>query len=85
MTIRAPRRMPRQQESPCQLIPPAEMFGRPLPGRLILDAHLPFDERVARAWTWIRANRFQEDEHDRLRRVLAEVVGGKQEGVGDGC
>jgi len=32
------------------LIPPAEMFGRVLPGRLIIGAHLPFEERVERAW-----------------------------------
>jgi hypothetical protein len=74
MTPRAPRRRPRQEDPPCQLIPPAEMFGRPIPGRLILDAHLPFEERVARAWAWIRANKFQEDEHDRLRRALAELI-----------
>ena len=30
------------------LIPPGEMFECPLPGRLILDVDLPFDERVER-------------------------------------
>jgi hypothetical protein len=39
---------PRQHNDRVGLIPPAEMFNRPLPGRLILDADMPFERRVER-------------------------------------
>ena len=56
------------------LIPPGEMFDRPLSGVLVLDADLPFDERVARAWARLKATRFLEEEYERLRDVLAELI-----------
>jgi hypothetical protein len=56
------------------LIPPAEMFGRVLFERFIPDADLPFEERVERALRHIELTRFTEDEHERLREVLAEKI-----------
>jgi hypothetical protein len=56
------------------LIPPGEMFDRPLPNGLILDTDLPFEERVARAWEHVKATRFLKEEHERLRDVLAELI-----------
>lgn len=56
------------------LIPPAEMFGRVLPGRLIIDADLPFEERVERALRHIELTRFTEDEHERLREALVKRI-----------
>jgi hypothetical protein len=55
------------------LIPPHEMFGRVL-GQYIPDAHLPFEERVERALRHIELTRFTEDEHERLREALVEVL-----------
>jgi hypothetical protein len=55
------------------LIPPAEMFERALPGPFVLDAELPFDERVERAWRRLKAG-FHEDEHERLRQVLVDLI-----------
>lgn len=56
------------------IIPPAEMFDRILPGRLIIDADRPFEERVERALRHIEATRFTEDEHERLREALVERI-----------
>ena len=56
------------------LIPPAEMFGRVLPGRLVIDADLPFEERVERALRHIELTRFTEDEHERLREALVKRI-----------
>jgi hypothetical protein len=56
------------------LIPPAEMFERALRGPFAPDAGLPFDERVERAWAYIKATRFTTDEHERLREVLAGII-----------
>jgi hypothetical protein len=53
------------------LIRPAEMFERALPGPFMLDADLPFEERVERAWRRLKAG-FHEDEHERLREALVE-------------
>jgi hypothetical protein len=56
------------------LIPPAELWGRVLTtGPLVPDAVLPVEERVERAWRRLKAG-FQEDEHQRLREVLAELI-----------
>jgi hypothetical protein len=55
------------------LIPPGEMFDRPLPGGLILDTDLPFEERVARAWEHVKATRFLEEEkQDYSTRMIAK-------------
>ncbi len=56
------------------LIPPGEMFDRPLPSGLILDTDLPFEERVARAWEHVKATRFVFEEHERLRTAMAEML-----------
>ena len=54
------------------LITPAEMFDHPLPDRLMLDADLPFEERVERAWARLKLTRFTPEEHERLRTAMAE-------------
>ena len=56
------------------LIPPGEMFDRPLSGVLVLDADLPFEQRVERAWARLKATRFLEEEHERLRTAMAEML-----------
>jgi hypothetical protein len=55
------------------LIRPAEMFERALPGPFMLDADLPFEERVERAWRRLKAG-FREDEHERLPKALAATL-----------
>ena len=56
------------------LIPPANLWGRMVTtGPPTPDAALPFEERVERAWRRLRAG-FQEDEHERLREVLGELI-----------
>ena len=56
------------------LIPPAELWGRVLTtGSRPIDAHLPFDERVERAWRRLKAG-FHEDEHERLPGALATTL-----------
>lgn len=61
------------------LIPPHEMFGRPLPRPFFVDAHLPFEERVKRAWEHIKATRFMPEEHERLRELLLNYLHGQRE------
>lgn len=62
-------------------IPPHEMFNRPLPGRLILHHDRPFEERVELAWQWVKLTRFLEEEHERLREVLAARIQGERRGT----
>ncbi len=62
------------------LIPPDQLFGRVLPGRLIIDADLRFEERVERAWARLLAA-FEEDEHERLREALVEMIESDRHGV----
>jgi hypothetical protein len=50
------------------------MFDRPLPGRLILDADLPFEQRVERAWARVTLTRFMPEEHGRLREYLTRMI-----------
>ncbi len=55
------------------LIPPAELWGRVLTaGPGVIDADLPFEERVERAWRRLTAG-FHEDEHERLWEVLVQL------------
>lgn len=62
------------------LVPPAEMFDRILPGRLVIDAHLPFEERVERALRHIELTRFTEDEHERLwELIVMRITSDKRE------
>jgi|688.fasta_scaffold49459_3 hypothetical protein len=75
------RTKPPLADGTCGLIPPAEMFDRVLPGRLIIGADLPFEERVERALRHIEVTRFTEDEYERLREVLGEVIEGDRRGV----
>ena len=56
------------------LIPADTFWGRILPEPLIIDRHLPFEERVERAWRHIKATGFYEDEHERLREVLITTI-----------
>jgi hypothetical protein len=56
------------------LIPPAELWGRVLtPGPRPIDADLPFEKRVERAWRRLAAG-FHEDEHERLWEVLGQKI-----------
>ena len=73
MTRKPPRHMPRQPASPRQLVPPAEMFERPLPGPWMLDGHLPFEARVERAWQRL-VNQFHEEEQAEMRAMLAQML-----------
>jgi hypothetical protein len=59
------------------LIPPGELFGRVLPVPRFIDADQPFDERVERAWSYIKAAHFAAEEHGRLREVLGAVIAGE--------
>ena len=69
--------------------PPRERPRRPDPARrnvrppvacvLVLDADLPFEQRVERAWARLLA-RFEEDEHERLRELLLERIDGERRG-----
>jgi hypothetical protein len=68
------RTKPPLADGTCGLIPPHELFDRPLPYPFILDAGLPFEERVERAWRHIRATWFTPEEHERLREVMAELL-----------
>jgi hypothetical protein len=52
---------------------PDNFWGRVLPERFIIDADLPFEERVERAMQNVEATRFTPDEHERLRAVLGEI------------
>lgn len=77
-------RTSRPQKTPDQdhgcLIPPQELFGRVLSGRIIIDAHLPFEERVERALARLMAG-FEEDDHERLREVLVNMIEGERRGL----
>ena len=56
------------------LIPPDQIFDRVLShGPIIPDAHLPFEERVERAWRRLMAG-FHEHERERLREVLNQKL-----------
>lgn len=52
---------------------PDQLWGRRF-GRLLLDAGLPFEERVAMALKHIEATRFVPEEHERMREVLAGMI-----------
>jgi hypothetical protein len=54
------------------------MFGRALPGPRSIDADLPFEERVERAWEHIKATRFMPDEYERLREVIMARIEGER-------
>jgi hypothetical protein len=63
----------RNPEPPGHLIPPAEMFDRVLPGRIIIDADLSFEERVERAWRRLKSQ-FHENEHERLQEAIRGLL-----------
>lgn len=52
---------------------PDQLWGRRF-GRPLVDATLPFEERVARALKHIEATRFVPEEHAQLRKVLAAKI-----------
>lgn len=62
-----------QSQSPCHLIPPAEMFNRVLPGPLMLHADKPFEQRVEIAWRRLVCQ-FHDDEYEQMREVLRELL-----------
>lgn len=74
------RRHPASDQPVGHLESPDQLWGRKL-GRPIFDAHLPFEERVERAWEHIKATRFMPEEHERLREVLVEMVIREQRGT----
>lgn len=67
------RPQPASDEPPACFDSPDQLWGRRM-GRPLLDAGLPFEERVAMAWEHIKATRFVADEHERLREVLGEMI-----------
>lgn len=77
MTSRKP---PRHSNDSCGLIPPDQLFGRVLPVPRFIDADRPFEERVERAWARLKAG-FEEDEHERLRERLVQVIEDDRRGV----
>lgn len=52
---------------------PDQLWGRRF-GRPLVDATLPFEERVAMALKHIEATRFVPEEHERMREVLVEMI-----------
>lgn len=52
---------------------PDQLWGRRF-GRPLVDAALPFEERVAMALKHIEATRFVPEEHAQLRKVLAAKI-----------
>ncbi|MFM8634854.1 MAG: hypothetical protein ACKOEX_08615 [Planctomycetia bacterium] len=75
------KRVPRASVSDVGVFQPDQFWGRPLSERYIPDAHLPFEEQVERALRHIEATRFTEDEHERLREALVEVIEDDRRGV----
>ena len=67
-------RIARPRNDRVGLIPPGEIFDRPLSGVLVLEADLPFEQRVERAWARLKATRFLEEEHERLRDCLTRMI-----------
>jgi hypothetical protein len=64
---------PASDEPPACFDSPDQLWGRRF-GRPLLDAGLPFEERVALALKHIEATRFVPEEHERLREVLAGMI-----------
>ena len=64
---------PANDDLPACFDSPDQLWGRRL-GRPLLDAGLPFEERVAMALKHIEATRFVPEEHERLREVLVKVI-----------
>jgi hypothetical protein len=67
---------PASDESPACFDSPDQLWGRRF-GRPLLDAGLPFEERVALALKHIEATRFVPEEHERLRKVLCKLIANK--------
>lgn len=67
------RPQPASDESPACFDSPDQLWGRRF-GRPLLDAGLPFEERVAMALKHIEATRFVPEEHERMREVLVEMI-----------
>lgn len=73
MTRTTTKLRPRGTDCAPGLIPASEMFERALPGPLMPDGDLPFEERIERAWRRLKAG-FREDEHERLPKALAATL-----------
>lgn len=65
------------KDCPEGLIPPAEMFGRVLPGPLMLHGDKPFEQRVDIAWRRLQGQ-FNDDEQHRLMVLLLALLGAGQ-------
>lgn len=70
------RPQPASDEPPACFDSPDQLWGRRF-GRPLLDAGLPFEERVAMAWEHIKTTRFVADEHERLRDTLMQTLAGE--------
>jgi len=68
---------PANDDLPACFDSPDQLWGRRL-GRPLLDAGLPFEERVAMALKHIEATWFVPEEHERLREVLVEMIAAKK-------
>jgi len=69
---------PANDDLPACFDSPETLWGRRL-GRPLLDAGLPFEERVAMAWEHIKATRFVAAEHERLREVIVELIAAEKQ------
>jgi len=83
MTRTKTTRAGRPSENPPGLITPEELF-LPVGEDVIEDFGPPlseeerFRERVWQAWAVIKVTRFREEEHERLARVLGEMIAEKR-------
>lgn len=57
---------------------PDQLWGRRF-GRPLLNAGLPFEERVAMALKHIEATRFVPEEHERMRAVLVGLIAAEKQ------
>jgi hypothetical protein len=74
------RHQPSSDDLPACFDSPDQLWGRRI-GRPLLDAGLPFEERVALAWEHIKTTRFTPDEYERLWEVLGEINKAGQAGM----
>lgn len=76
--VSLPHRRPTSPD--VRVINPDEVWGRPLGFVPLLDADLPFEQRVERAWVRLKLTRFAPEEHERLRELLVKRIDGEQRG-----
>lgn len=69
---------PASDDLPACFDSPETLWGRRF-GRPLLDARLPFEERVAMALKHIEATRFVPEEHERMREVLVGLIAAEKQ------